>query len=127
MSDQESDSCQNAFKPGQLYVAYSTPVQLFYPDYNQFPQPISISTSDKEKTFNVESIEALFITSGFQFCETSINGIRKNQTCFTRRIKADNELQLITLNWTNIDKLTIDANYGGTSVFAISQIIIALP
>lgn len=130
LSNQESHGCQNAFKPGQHCVAYSN-LQLCW-NSNAFgayaPYPISISTPAKDQTFNVESIEALLITNDYS-SDTCINGMKNKQVYFTRRIQLHNELQLITLNWTNIDTLAIEpgCQYPPYFELALSQIVFTLP
>ncbi len=124
LSDYTSANCQNAFKPGQQCVAYTN--LRNYQSYQQFGNvQTSISILEKGQTFNVESIEALSVTNDKPY-DAHINGMRNNQTCFTRQIKLHNELQLITLNWINIDKLTIVA-FNQCFALAISQISFILP
>jgi len=126
LSDHRSASCRNAFRPGQQCVAY-TQICLNYSGYQQSGVGLSISILEKGQTFNVESIEALSISiTNNDSCKALINGMRNNQTCFTKQIELHNELQLITLNWTNIDKLKIEA-YNEPVVLAISQISFILP
>lgn len=129
-SDESNRKCPNAFKPGQQSIVY-TDLRLCYANngYGQCTeQPMSIATLDKGRSFNIESIEALSITDDNP-CDTQINGMRNNQTCFTRKVRLHNELQLITLNWTNIDTLTIQVlyQYRQRFEFAISEIVFTLP
>lgn len=128
MSDHRSARCQNAFGPGQQCVAYTESQTCSnYSGYQQFGVDLSISIPVKGQPFNVESIEALSISiTDNNSCKALINGMRYNQTCFTRQIELHNELQLITLNWTNIDKLKIEACNEPFGL-AISQISFILP
>ena len=123
LSNSRITKCQNAFEPSQKLVACAAEPRSVY---SGATREISVYGIDKGYTFNIESINALVITVD-NTCGTVIfEGMKNNENCFRREVQINDQLQLITLNWTNIDKFKVQV-YGPYDPFiVISQITFSL-